>query len=284
MPYYFISDQDGQLGPMDQEELREMPLETDTLVWRYGFAGWREAGTIEELAKFLPPRPDLVVARPEDELEEEELSEAPTFADLHYRVGVYLTALLLGLSFLFPGETNTDYGIVIFTTLAVFSWWSLQQFFFAKEDALTARLLWIVMAVYAGYLLSYLRYTGLPWDYQISETVWDIGWCRTFGRCSADTQLLAQRLGMYFEQFQAGYLLAALGLLAVAVRFWRISKDYGPLLSWLGWSLIISTPLWLFVHLMDRLLGADSLGGISSLFLLAPFGLLILFIHTMTAD
>lgn len=284
MPLYFIIHQNGQLGPLDQEELKGIQLEADTLVWRYGFAGWREAGTIEELAKFLPPQKELVIPKEVSESVEEVLLETETLETSSHRYGQFLTAILLLFGVFLPSQTNTDSGVVIFIGLAIGAWWSLQQYFLADDDIVTARIIWMVILVHVLYLLAYLGMTGLPASHPIPETVWQIGWCRTLGNCTPDEELFAQRLSMYFQQIKMGYLLAVLALFFAAIRFWKMSALYGSLLSWLAWGILVAIPLWMFVHLMDRLLGADSMGWFSSLVLLAPYGLIVLFLNEIDSE
>lgn len=54
--YWLIVD-NRQTGPLTLEELRRMPLQRDTLVWRPGLTSWRQASSFPELADVISPAP-----------------------------------------------------------------------------------------------------------------------------------------------------------------------------------------------------------------------------------
>lgn len=54
MVYYFSHDGQSQHGPVRPEELRQIGLTPQTLIWREGLSGWTRAGDLTELADLFP--------------------------------------------------------------------------------------------------------------------------------------------------------------------------------------------------------------------------------------
>lgn len=55
MEYWIIIDNE-QRGPMDIEELKQLPLSPDTPVWAKGMDDWTTVAAVPELARLLIPR------------------------------------------------------------------------------------------------------------------------------------------------------------------------------------------------------------------------------------
>ena len=59
--YYFIIRDDRKEGPLKLEDLKNLKLKKDTLVWRSDFDNWKPISELEELVEFIyksPPKTD----------------------------------------------------------------------------------------------------------------------------------------------------------------------------------------------------------------------------------
>lgn len=63
MKYYIILN-DVQLGPLDGQELRRLPITPQTPVWHEGMADWAPCGTLGELADMFAGTPPAIHRAP----------------------------------------------------------------------------------------------------------------------------------------------------------------------------------------------------------------------------
>lgn len=63
MKYYIILN-DVQLGPLDEQELRRLPVTPQTPVWHEGMADWAPCGTVGELADMFAATPPSIHRAP----------------------------------------------------------------------------------------------------------------------------------------------------------------------------------------------------------------------------
>ena len=284
MPLYFIIQSNRQMGPYERDELKKIPLQPDTLVWRYGFVGWRAAGTIEELARLLPPMPFDQFIFQEAEEPEEEPAEEVEESQAPYYYAYFVTPALLALGWLGASFTYSILGVFSFTLLAVGVWLSFQQFFVASDDKMTAKFIWGIMGAYVVYFLAYLHLTDLKWTQDAAETFWAIGSCRTLGNCSVEELSFTQRLTTNFQQIWPWLVAPFLAVVVAAFRLWKASSNYSPTLFWVGLTSIVCIPAWMYVHLTDRMLGTTSIDFFSAPVLLLPFILIVVFLYEMDTE
>lgn len=63
--YYFLNQQNQQIGPIEKEQLIKTGITADTLVWTQGMAQWTPAGKVTDLAPmFIPTPPPPVSSMP----------------------------------------------------------------------------------------------------------------------------------------------------------------------------------------------------------------------------
>ena len=285
MPLYFIIQHNRQMGPYEREELKKIQLEPETLVWRYGFAGWRAAGSIEELSRYLPPSPfNYLILNEEEPPIEEPVQEdqEETNLPLHTHTYGYLcSGALVFLSIVFSVYAYTNTGAVLLTALAAGSWLYLQRFFRLVGDENTAKSLWGIIGAYVIYLIAYLLLTDVNGMSFEAQSLWEVTYCYLFGGCSGKP---VEYAGLLVEQFQLirPWLLLLTGAIVVtAVQLWRARETYGPTVSWLAWSSLLCLPVWMFAHLLDSLIGTSSITWLSSIVLGIPYVVLFLFLVEM---
>ncbi|MEL6657701.1 MAG: DUF4339 domain-containing protein [Bacteroidota bacterium] len=284
MPLYFIMQQNRQMGPYEREDLKKIHLEPETLVWRYGFASWRAAGSIEELSRYLPPSFNTLLLQEEEPLEAEPVPEEQAKAPLPLHTSGYVFAsLFLLISIFCSGFAYTNTGVVILTSLAAGSWWSLQQFFKLVGDESTAKALWSIIGAYAIYLIAYLLITDTKGMAFASQDLWEVGYCYLSGGCSGDAEKYLNRLVDQLQLIRPWLMLLTGAVILAAIQLWRSRQSYGPKLTWLAWTTLLSLPVWMFVHLADSLIGTTSITAISSILLGIPYVVLFLFLMEMDA-
>lgn len=54
-PYYYLTDQKQQVGPLTEEQIRTAGLTPSTYVWCEGMSEWTPAGNVPELQPYLLP-------------------------------------------------------------------------------------------------------------------------------------------------------------------------------------------------------------------------------------
>ena len=57
MQKYFLHKDGRQVGPYTKEDLAQIRITRDTMLWFDGLVDWQEAGTIEELADLFRNQP-----------------------------------------------------------------------------------------------------------------------------------------------------------------------------------------------------------------------------------
>ena len=53
MEYYYLDKNNKQAGTLSIDQLKSVGLTSNTLVWKEGFAGWKQAKDVEELKRIL---------------------------------------------------------------------------------------------------------------------------------------------------------------------------------------------------------------------------------------
>lgn len=60
--YFYIDTTGKQQGPVSLNTLTQIGLNSNTLIWKNGLAGWQIAGTVPELLPYLRPQPPFTTA------------------------------------------------------------------------------------------------------------------------------------------------------------------------------------------------------------------------------
>ncbi len=90
MKHYFYSNGKDKIGPLTIDELKEIRLTDDTLIWREDFKDWLKAKDVEDLNNFIIKAPPNLPS-------EKKKEEVKTFLSLSFRKGLEVGAIISGI-------------------------------------------------------------------------------------------------------------------------------------------------------------------------------------------
>lgn len=275
MPLYFVQNEHQRLGPYTREELNKLQLKPHFLIWRRGFARWRPAGSMEELAALLPP--PINAMHPASEPPElDHGDDTPTPINPIYLGTICILGLLLwGIGF--PGQTYAVGGLVLYVGLATGAWYALMKQLMEYEGN-SARTLWLIIMPHLFYLFAYLLNFDLHTSQRLSGSTLEAIFCAIAGNCGPQVNGVLLRIGEIMEEYRIFFLVNTLAVVVACIYLWRLSSDYGSKLSYLALSTVILLPLWMIIHWLDREMEMISMTWWSAAVLLLPYFLIVAFL------
>lgn len=275
MPLYFVQNEHQRLGPYTREELNKLQLKPHFLIWRRGFAQWRPAGSMEELAALLPP--PINATPPSGEPPElDDGDDVPAPINPIYLGTICIIGLLLwGIGF--PGQTYALGGLVLYIGLATGAWYALMLLLMEYEGK-SARWLWLIIMPHLFYLFAYILNFDLHTIQRLSGSTLEAVFCAIAGNCGPQMNDVLLRMGEIMDEYRIFFLINTGAVLIACVYLWRLSSDYGSKLTYLALSTAILVPSWMIIHWLDREMEMISMSVWSGAVLLLPYCLIVAFL------
>jgi hypothetical protein len=107
--HYFYSNGKDKIGPLTLDELKEVRLTDDTLIWREDFKDWLKAKDVEDLNNFIIKAPPSLPS-------EKKKEEVKTFLSISFRKGLEIGAIISGIYLIFMLAFLTKENFAIYLT------------------------------------------------------------------------------------------------------------------------------------------------------------------------